>query len=180
MAATHVALLRGINVGGKHLLPMKELVAIFEASGCAEVRTYIQSGNVVFQVPAALAKKVPSLVGEAIQARFGFEAPIVMRSGAELRAAFEANPFLAEGVAEDWMHVVFLAAAPTAAQAATLDPGRSPGDRFVLRGREIYLHLPNGAGKSKLTNAWFDAKLNTVSTVRNWRTVTTLLEWLKD
>lgn len=174
----HLALLRGINVGGKHLLPMKELAALFEEAGCAQVRTYIQSGNVVFEAPAALAKQVPVTVGAAIRERFGFEAPILLRSAAELRAVHASNPFLAEGTAEEGLHVVFLKATPPADRAAALDPQRSPGDRFLLRGREIYLHLPGGAAKSKLTNAWFDSALKTTSTARNWRTVSTLLAWL--
>lgn len=77
MPLTHVALLRGINVGGKHKLPMKELVFLFEAAGCTEVRTYIQSGNVVFKASGTLAKKVPGLVSAGIRERFGFDAPVV-------------------------------------------------------------------------------------------------------
>jgi uncharacterized protein (DUF1697 family) len=179
MSLTHVALLRGINVGGKHKLPMKDLAALFEAAGCADVRTYIQSGNVLFKASGALAKKVPGLVSAGIRERFGFDAPVVLRSGEELRLAATANPFLKEGAEEVGLHLVFLEHEPSVEQAVSLDPNRSPGDRFVLRGREIYLHLPNGAADTKLTTAWFDSKLKTVSTGRNWRTVTTLLEWLE-
>ncbi len=179
MAATHVALLRGINVGGKHKLPMKDLAALFEAAGCAEVSTYIQSGNVLFKASAALAKKVPGLVCAGIREGFGFDAPVVLRSGEELKRAIEGNPFLQEKVAEESLHLIFLEREPSAEQAASLDPNRSPGDRFIVRGREVYLHLPNGAADTKLTNAWLDSKLKTVSTGRNWRTVMTLLERLE-
>ncbi|MFN7134888.1 MAG: DUF1697 domain-containing protein, partial [Myxococcales bacterium] len=85
------------------------------------------------------------------------------------------NPFVAAGAAEDSLHVVFLADAPSPTKLATLDPARSPPDRFEVRGRDIYLHCPNGFARTKLTNAWFDARLGTVSTVRNWKTVQKLL-----
>jgi uncharacterized protein (DUF1697 family) len=101
--------------------------------------------------------------------------PVVLRSAAELRAVVRGNPFLEAGADPATLHVAFLADRPTAAAAASLDPARSPPDAFAVRGREVYLHLPNGGARSKLTTAWLDARLDTVSTVRNWRTVERLL-----
>ncbi len=172
---THVALLRGINVGGKNLLPMKDLLALFTDAGASDVRTYIQSGNVVYAASAAVARKIPTLVGAAIEEQFGFAAPIQSRSAEELRQLVAANPLLG---AHDpaVLHVMFLAQAPTAKQITSLDPERSPGDSFVVRGREIYVACPNGVARTKLSNAWFDSKLATVSTGRNWRTTLKLLE----
>ncbi len=170
----HVALLRGINVGGKNKLPMKDLAAIFAAHGASDVRTYIQSGNVVFRASKSVAAKLPRLAGEAIEARFGHRPPIVLRTREELLAVLSANPFLARGADEKALHVGFLEAKPTEARIAALDPDRSPGDAFAVIGREIYLHLPNGGARSKLTNAYFDSKLATISTMRNWRTVNEL------
>jgi uncharacterized protein (DUF1697 family) len=172
----HVALLRGINVGGKNKLPMKDLACLFEDAGCREVRTYIQSGNVVFQAPPRVADTLAGRIADAIERRFGFRAPVVLRGAAELAAVARSNPFLARGGDADRLHVMFLASAPTKAQVGALDPQRSPPDEFVVRGREVYLSLPNGAARTKLTNAWFDAKLGTVSTGRNWRTVLQLAE----
>lgn len=162
------ALLRGINVGGKNKLPMKELAALFAEAGCRDVETYIQSGNVVFEAPAALVRRVPESLREAIEERFGFPAPMTVRSGAELARVVAGNPFLRQGAAEKELHVYFLADQPAATE---LDAKLSPPDEFVLQGREIYLRLPNGMGRSKLTNAYFDSKLKTVSTARNWATV---------
>jgi uncharacterized protein (DUF1697 family) len=156
---TFVALLRGINVGGKNKLPMKDLVAMFERAGCVTARHYIQSGNVVFEAPPALAAKIPTLV----------------RSAKELRAAAAGNPFLAAAADPDALHVMFLADAPSKTAIAALDPQRSPPDAFAVEGREIYLSCPNGVARTKLSNAWFDAKLATTSTGRNWRTVLTLV-----
>ena len=78
--AVHVALLRGINVGGKNVLPMKDLVAIFRVAGCRDVRTYIQSGNVIFRAPQAVVSRLPGVVAKAVSDRFGFRPPIVMRT----------------------------------------------------------------------------------------------------
>jgi len=179
MITRHLALLRGINVGGKHSLPMKELAAIFEEAGCAEVRTLIQSGNVVFAADAKLAKRLPGLVEAAIQARFGFPAPVVLCSAAELAEAMEASPFLAKGVPEDEVHLMVLKDLPAPAKAQALGASPFPPDGFVLEGRVIHLHLPHGTAKTRLTNAWFDARLGTVSTLRNWRTMTKLRAMLE-
>lgn len=170
----YVALLRGINVGGKNRLPMTELAAIFERLGAAHVRTYIQSGNVLFEASARTAAGLPSAVAAAIEERYGYRVPVVLRSASELARALEANPFLQRGVAPEALHVAFLAAEPTTGQLAALDPARSAPDAFEVHGREIYLHLPNGGARSKLTNDYFDRTLGTVSTIRNWRTVDAL------
>ncbi len=172
----HVALLRGINVGGKNRLSMKDLAAMFEDAGCRSVTTYIQSGNVIFQATPPLARRIPSLVQDAIADRFDFDAPVLTRTAEELVKTVRANPFLKAGADVERLHVAFLADRPAAANVKALDPDRSPPDAFAVRGREIYLHLPNGAGRTKLTNAYFDTKLETVSTLRNWRTVLKLLE----
>jgi uncharacterized protein (DUF1697 family) len=164
--------LRGINVGGNNQLPMATLAKIFADAGCDEVRTYIQSGNVVFRASAASAKRLPAVIAKAIHTQVGFHSPVIVRTGTELAAAARQNPFPStEGV-----HVAFLADLPVPAAVKALNPQRSEGDSFAVRGREIYLHLPNGAGRSKLTNAYFDSKLSTVSTVRNWNTLLKLIE----
>jgi uncharacterized protein (DUF1697 family) len=175
-----VALLRGINVGGKNLVPMKELVAMFAAAGCSDVKSYIQSGNVVFSATAAAAAKLPAVVGKSIERRFGFAVPIVVRSADDLAAIAESNPFLAPDGDFAILAVMFLADKPTARAIATLDAGRSPPDEFVVRGREIFVRCPNGFARTKLTNAWFDSKLSTMSTARNWRTVLKLVEMTRE
>jgi len=163
---THVALLRGINVGGKNMVPKAALIGAFENAGATNVRTYIQSGNVVFDSPTS------DKVSARVSKRLGV--PVVTRTASELTKVVTNNPFLARG--EDKCHVVFLADRP--AKGAALDPERSPGDEFAIVGREVYLFLPNGVGKSKLTNDYLDRRLGTTSTVRNWRTVLKLVEML--
>ena len=176
----HVALLRGINVGGKNSLPMKELAAMFAEAGCEDVRTYIQSGNVVFRAAADVAARVPAQVAEAIKERRGLRVPVVTRTAAELRAVRDHNPFLKDGADTVALHVMFLDEEPSKERVAKLDPDRSPGDTYALRGREIYLHCPNGLARTKLTNDYFDRALGTTSTVRNWNTVQRLLEMTQE
>ena len=172
----HLALLRAINVGGTKKLLMAELRAIFAAAECADVRTYIQSGNVVFRAEEALAARIPALIQAEIEASKGFTVPVVTRTAAELDAVVRGNPFLAAGADPARLHVGFLAEAPSAARIAELDPDRSPPDAFEVRGREVYLHFPNGVARSKLTVDYFDRVLATTITIRNWRTVGRLLD----
>jgi uncharacterized protein (DUF1697 family) len=178
MPATHLALLRGINVGGKNKLPMKDLASMFTEAGCETVKSYIQSGNVIFCAKAATARRVSERVAQMIAERFGHRTTVVLRTRDQVRDVVANNPFLAAGMPLDRLHVVFLADLPNQGQVESLDPRRSSPDEFIVRGQEIYLHLPSGVADSKLTNAYFDSKLATVSTGRNWRTVTKLLEMM--
>jgi uncharacterized protein (DUF1697 family) len=173
---TYVALLRGINVGGKNLLPMKHLAGLFAGAGCGAVRTYIQSGNVIFDVSPAEAERLPVLIAGRIEHQFGYRTPVLLRTTAQLAETIRNNPFLQAGAPEAWLHVLFLASQPNPSHVTALDPHRSPPDAYAVCGREIYLQCPNGVGNTKLTNTWFDSKLATVSTGRNWRTVLKLFE----
>ena len=176
----HVALLRAINVGGKNKLPMKDLAGMFTGAGCRDVMTYIQSGNVVFSASASVLKKLPGVVSAKIAEEFGHRVPVVIRSHEELAAVVNGNVLLQAGAEEKILYLAFLADVPGALAVAKLDPDRSPPDRFVVTGNHIYLHLLNGAAKTKLTNAWMDSKLSTISTMRNWATVLKLHEMTRD
>jgi uncharacterized protein (DUF1697 family) len=178
--STHVAFLRAINVGGRNSLPMKTLKVMFEALGCRNVRTYIQSGNVVFEATDAVARKVPKAIQAAIQKHAGFTVPVVTRSAAELAKAAQAHAFAKKTKAAKALHFAFLADVPAAERVALLDPKRSPPDEFKVIGRDIHLYLPNGVAPSKLTNVYLDSKLETVSTLRNWATVQKLLEMCEE
>lgn len=168
----YVALLRGVNVGGKNVLPMKDLAALCVAEGCSDVRTFIQSGNVVFSADPTAAESLPARLADAIERGFGFRSPVVLRTAEDLAAVPANNPF----PDTDHVHVVFLADRPDPAAVSALDPDRSPGDQFAVVGRDVYAWLPNGVGRSKLTNTWLDKQLSTVSTIRNWRTVLSLID----
>ncbi len=166
-------------MGGKNLLPMKELNAIFAKTGCADVRTYIQSGNVLFTAPEALLKELPEVISQEIRERFAYSVPVILRTVQEMGKVIRENPFLRIGDSEKMLHVYFLGDEPTTAAIKSLDPDRSPPDTFQVRNREIYLRLPNGMGRTKLTNAYFDARLSTTSTARNWATILKLFEMMQ-
>jgi uncharacterized protein (DUF1697 family) len=176
MSKTYLALLRGINLGPKNKIPMPDLSTIFEESGCENVRTYIQSGNVIFRATRELAAKLPKLVTDRIQKVFGYQVPIILRTTQEMQEAVASNPFLKLGAPEDKLHVMFLANLPDTQAVTRLDPDRSPPDRFEVRRKEVHLLFPEGLARSKLTTQYFDSKLGTIGTVRGWRTVTKLLE----
>ena len=165
----HIALLRGINLGGKNKLPMKELVALFEAAGCTDVQTYIASGNVIFNAKsvAGLADKISA----AIQKKHKLAVPVVLRTAKELADTVRKNPF-----DEEHTHVMFLAESPAKSAVSKLDPKRADGEDFAVVGKDLYLFLPHGVGRTKLSNAYFDRALNTVGTLRNFRTVKKLVE----
>jgi uncharacterized protein (DUF1697 family) len=179
VSTTHVALLRGVNVGGKNKLPMKELAAMFTEEGCDYAQTYIQSGNVIFRAAPRTVSRLPGAIASRIAARYGYRTPVVLRTTEQIRAIVANNPFLSAGVAEDLLHVLFLAKEPDGIRIEALDPQRSAPDAFAIYGADIYLKLPTGAGRTKLTNAYFDNKLDTISTGRNWRTVIKLLELMR-
>lgn len=171
----YVALLRGINVGGRNRLAMDELARLFEHSGCDSVKTYIQSGNVAFVSTLSIALKARESVAAAVSARMGTDIPIVLRSVHDLGRAVEENPFLAESQDPRSLHVGFLSDRPSRDRILSLDPDRSPPDEFVVRGKEIYLRLPNGMSGTRFTASYVERVLGTAATFRNWRTVVNLL-----
>ena len=175
----YIALLRGINVGGKNKLPMPTLREIFSDHGCREVETYIQSGNVLFDASASLAKTLAGKVAQAIEAQLSLSVPVIIRSAKQFQAVARQHPLAAPGLTETMLHVMFLADKPKPAAIRNLDPNRSPGDTFEVVGQEIYIASPNGVAGSKLTNAYIDKTLSTVSTARNWKTVQKLSQMIE-
>ena len=155
---------------------MPALAELFVRHGAADVKTYVQSGNVVYAAAPKLAASLPKKVSKALQDEHGLTVPLVTRTAEELAVVAQENPFLAAGADPKTLHVVFLADEPEKDAVARLDPRRSPGDELVARGRELYLRLPNGVARTKLTNAWLDSTLKTTSTMRNWNTVLALAE----
>ena len=171
-----ITLLRGINVGGRHRLPMENLVSIFEDAGARQVQTYIQSGNVIYEAETSEVSRISADIVQDISRRFGWETPVITRTAQELGKIVRTNPFLRGGGDDRELHVAFLASRPSTDRIAGLDPRRSRPDEFVVQGREVYLKCPHGLARSKLTNTYFDSKLGTPSTFRNWKTTLKLLE----
>ncbi len=172
----YVALLRGVNVGGARRLPMESLRALFAEAGANSVESLIQSGNVVFTATDGSAPQILADVGARMMQEFGFAALMVLRDAKAWESLIDGNPYLRTGADPDTLHALCLSETPSREALARLDPRRSPGDEFEARGRDIYLRLPSGVARTKLTNAWFDSKLGVTSTLRNWRTVLKLGE----
>jgi uncharacterized protein (DUF1697 family) len=170
----HVALLRGVNVGGNPL-KMDWLKQTCEQIGLADVRTYLQSGNIVFS-SALPASQVISLLKEKIDASTVRPVPIVVRSAAELAAVVAANPFVDQrGIDAEKLHVTFLGEAPEKRDSTRLDQLAGNRDQYHLARREIYLHCPVNYGETKLSNTAIEKVLAVSATTRNWKTVIALL-----
>jgi uncharacterized protein (DUF1697 family) len=165
-----VGLLRGINVGGKNKVPMTQLRTLFESLGHTEVVTFIQSGNVVFTARGSVA---PESLERAIESEFGIDITVVLRTPRELEKVVTGNPFPNADASK--LHVGFMANKLTAAAVKKLDAERFLPDEFAVRGRETYLHLPGGLGRAKLPG-YLDRQLKIPTTVRNWNTVTKLVD----
>lgn len=162
------------------MVPMPDLARMFERAGCKAVRTYIQSGNVLFSASPAIAKKIPATIGEMIDARLGFRPHVMVRTAGDMRRIADSNPYADPKNAVDpkTLYVAFLDALPVAGDIAALDPNRSPGDRFTVIGQEVYLFLATGPIKTRLTGPYLDSTLKTRSTWRNWNTTIKLRDLL--
>jgi uncharacterized protein (DUF1697 family) len=170
---TWIALFRGINVMGNNKLPMKDLAQLLRRLKFKDVRTYIQSGNVVF-AGAGSAASLAARIGAAVERQFGFRPYVVLLEAREVAQAVTKNPFPEGEAVPTSLHLWFLEERPAAAGAVALEACRAASERFALRGKVLYLHAPEGFGTSKLA-ARAERSLCTRGTARNWRTVTTLL-----
>lgn len=176
---TYIALLRGINVGGHNKLPMRELVALLERLGLHNIKTYIQSGNVVFQSERTDRSTLSAEITAAIGDSHGFTPQIFLLDIAELQAAVVANPF-PEGEAEPkTLHLFFLDGIPQAVDWEAFGQRKIESERFKLINHVFYVHAPDGIGRSKLVEnigkGW-----SVGITARNWRTVNKVLTLAQD
>jgi len=177
MMKTCIALLRGINVGGKGSLPMKSLVSILEAMGMTAVKTYIQSGNAVFR-----AERTPrgAQITAAIQQSHEFAPHALVLEMAEFEALLAANPYAEQAQADPKsVHLWFLDSTPAKPDLATLEKLRTERESFALEGHVFYLHAPDGIGRSKLATK-VEKALGVPATARNWRTVTALRDLARE
>ena len=166
--------MRGVNVGGRNILPMKELARELEKSGYANVKTYIQSGNVVFQSSNARADNLATRIGEAILKSHGFRPNVIVLSAKQLEEAARSNPFPAAEADPKSLHLYFLASTPKDPNVGALNQLKSSTESFAVRGRCLYLHTPDGIGRSKLAGR-AEKVIGVDATARNWRTVTKLM-----
>lgn len=170
-----VAWLRGVNVGGANRLAMADLRAVFEDCGASGVETHIQSGNVVFSSLAAPAPRIAAQVEARLARDFAVTTKLALVQAEALRRIVDANPFLSQGEDPAKLHVAFFSAPVAPDRLANLDADRSPPDAFAAGANCLYLFLPLGVARTRLSNAWLDARLGVTTTARNWATTTKLL-----
>lgn len=170
-----VALFSGINVGGNRIVKMAELRAFFEELGFGNVASYIQSGNVVFEADAIDAAALTAKIEAAFEERWGFHSRIMVRDLGWFETVLAENPY--PEIADDptKLHVSALERMPTADEIARLTERCAGPERFEVKGNALYLHAPDGLGKSKFAEV-LPRTLKVPGTMRNWRTVLTLLE----
>jgi len=169
----YVVLLRGINVGGKAKVAMAALRDVCASVGCEDVVTYIQSGNVVLKSKLT-ADKLQAALEAAIAAAFGFSPALMLRTAKEMATVVEHNPY--PDADDKTIHVGFLQAAPDAATKRCLAAIDCAPEEITAVGRDLYLHLPNGVGRAALPVQMERCLRPAPVTVRNWRTVTKLVE----
>lgn len=170
-----IALLRGVNMGGHHKLPMKTLPGLLAPLGCTDVRTYIQSGNLVFRHEGTEAATLAQAIAEAIGAAHGFQPATLLLTREALERAVAANPFPHAESAPKSLHLFFLEEPPAQPDLAAIKRLKRDTEAYVLDGTTFYLHAPEGIAPSKLA-ARVPALLGVEATGRNWRTVTAVLE----
>ncbi len=172
---TLIALLRGINIGGHHKLPMKELAALLSGSGLRDVQTYLQSGNVVFRCEAKNRTALAAKISTAIAAEHGFAPQVLLLDAEELRKAMANNPYPEAEATPASLSLLFLAETPSHPDLKALEALRISSERFTLVGKVFYLHAPDGFGRSKLA-ANAERLLGVPASGRNWNTVCKLAE----
>ena len=170
-----ISLLRGVNVSGSNRVRMEDLRALYAGQGLSNVRTYLQSGNVVFESGEPDETTLAGMIETKIRQTLGLEVPVLIRSAAEWAGLLQSNPFLNDRQENpDHLYVTFLRCSPGELDMKNLKPPADEQDEFYLVGREIHLFCPNGYGRTKLSNGWFEHKLKQTATTRNWKTVTAL------
>lgn len=175
---TYIALFRGINVGGRNRLPMKELAALLEKLGAESVKTYIQSGNAVFRHEAESTSRLSSSISAAIKESHGFEPRVLLLELVEMEQAMASNPFPDAEAEPKTLHLYFLTAAPQNPDLDMLDSLKKANEQFKLIDKVFYLHAPDGIGRSKLAER-VEKALGVAATARNWRTVSKIMAMAK-
>lgn len=175
---TFIAILRGINVSGQKKILMADLKELYENLKFREVKTYIQSGNVVFKSDSKLSDiQLAKKIEKEISAKYNFEVPVIIRTKEELKNIIDQNPFIKEkDIDLKKLHITFLSESPVEEKVESIKSTDFLPDKFSIDGKEIYLHIPESYGETKLSNKFFENKLKVSATTRNWNTVNKLFE----
>lgn len=182
MSQTYISILRGINVSGQKLIKMDALRQLYEKQGFENVRSYVQSGNVVFTAGEAPENALAQQLSEGISTTFGFDVPVIVLSTESLSTIIDQSPFFSrENIDPAFLHVTFLASRPRydAIDVSVITSKKQGGEEILFGDKAVYLYCPHGYGKTKLTNNLLESKLRVGATTRNWKTTNELLRMAK-
>lgn len=169
----YLALLRGINLGSRNRVVMGELREMFAAMGHGDVATHLQTGNVLFTASGPAAPLAAD-IERRLASELGVTVTVLLRSKSELGKVVARNPLAADVADPSKLHVTFLADSPDRGRDEKLAALCAPDEAYAVLGREVYLHCPNGYGRTKLSNANLEKRLGVPATTRSWKVVNTL------
>lgn len=173
---TYISFLRGVNVSGKKMINMDVLKEMYVGLHFLNIKTYIQSGNVVFQFKNSENSDLEEIISAQILKSFGFEVQVIVLKIDEFKIITGSNPFIGDKTKNtSFLYVTFLSSVPKQVNYEIFDHYKLPGEDLVLINRAVYLYCPNGYGKTKLSNTFFEKKLHTIATTRNWKTTIELI-----
>ena len=173
---TYISILRGINVSGRNMIKMDLLRSMYEHLGFMNVKTYIQSGNVIFQAHNKLPTELGQIISIQIQRNFGFEVPVIVLTVERLKAILERNP-LKSGLTKDisYLYITYLASQPKEVCLGAFEKKKLQSEEIEVTEDAVYLFCPNGYGRTKLNNSFIETQLKISATTRNWKTSNELL-----
>lgn len=173
---TYISILRGINVSGKKLIKMDALRSLYEANGFHEVKSYVQSGNVIFKSKVEDCIQLEQKIAVAIKSQFGFDVPIIVMSSIQLKQIIDNNPFIQDPKKDPaFLHVTFLSSKPQSIDQAVFQDKLQGDEAISFHLNAVYLYCPSGYGKTKLSNNFIEAKLKISATTRNWKSCKEIL-----
>ena len=172
----YIAILRGINVGGRRKILMANLRKLFQGSGFDDIQTYIQSGNVLFTAVEEDAYKLSLSIEDQIRSKYGFEVPVIIRTVNEIEQAVSNNPFLKKDIEIERLYLTFLKETPTAEKLTAIKSFDYTPDTFEIIGKDVFGFCAGKYSETKYSNQFFEKQLSVQATTRNWKTVLKLLE----
>ena len=174
---TYISILRGINVSGKNIIKMDALRNLYDKLGFQNITTYVQSGNVIFTTEKSISeKKLAQLINQEIKKEFDFDVPVIVLSVDQLKQIINENLFAKDNNKDEAsLYVTFLSTIPEKPELQRVDDKKLNAEQVLIKDNAIYLYCPNGYGKTKLNNNFWESKLKVLATTRNWKTTNELL-----
>ena len=170
---TFISLLRGINVSGHNMIKMPALKELYEQLGFSNIKTYLQSGNVVFNAKAKNNKQLEEQISSAIKDSFNLNVSVIVLTSKELETIIEQNPFTED---KSNLYLTYLASTPAPFDPKIISEKTLPGEQFVYTPKVIYTYFAQGYGKTKIHTNFLESKLKVIATTRNWKTTNELLK----